>query len=137
MIHKSRKFFTHCFYPLSKKLRFGFVQKKQFEEDLHVLEGKAFLSQKIIRNIRNPQIDLQSKSLRQHLVDMIESTTEVPQPSREFMKSMFTTGISIDRSVFNQNRIQGATQKDESETSLFTFCPTRLVTTQMFEGIHN
>jgi hypothetical protein len=66
---------------------------------------------------------------------MIESTTEVPEPSREFMRSMFTTGIPIDLSVFNQQRIHDATQKKTKKTNLFAFCPTRLVTTQMFEGI--
>ena len=70
--------------------------------------------------------------MRQHLVDMIESTAEVPQPSREFMKSMFTTGIPIDRSVFNQQKIRDATQKKKKN-----LCPTRLITTQIFEGINN
>ena len=111
MIHKSRKFLTHCFSPLSRNLRLSFAQEKQSEEDLNVLEGKAFLSQKIIREIINPQVNLQSKSLRQHLVEMIESTTEVPAPSRDFMKSMFTTGIPIDLRVFNQERIRCATKK--------------------------
>ena len=105
MIHKSRKFLIHCFSPLSRNLRLSFAQEKQSEEDLHVLEGKAFLSQKIIREIKNPQVDIQSKSLRQHLVEMIESTTEVPEASRDFMKSMFTTGIPIDLNIFNQHRI--------------------------------
>jgi hypothetical protein len=68
---------------------------------------------------------------------MIESTTEVPAPSRDFMKSMFTTGIPIDLRVFNQDRISDATQIETNNNKIFTFCPTRLVTTQMFEGIDN
>lgn len=66
---------------------------------------------------------------------MIESTTQVPQTSKEFMKSIFTTGIPINLNVFNQDRIRGDIQADTEEMGLFTFCPTCFVTTQMFQAI--
>jgi hypothetical protein len=68
---------------------------------------------------------------------MIESKTEVPSPSREFMTSMFTTGIEIDKTVFNQARIKKALVENPQEKGAFIFCPTRLVTTQMFNSIKN
>lgn len=68
---------------------------------------------------------------------MIDSTNEVPQPSRDFIKSMFTTGIPVDLDTFDQGRIQSGINPIPSERKLFTFCPTRLVTSQMFEALRN
>jgi hypothetical protein len=50
---------------------------------------------------------------------------------------MFTTGIEIDEKVFDQPRITKAFIKNPQQKGMFIFCPTRLVTTQMFDSIKN
>jgi hypothetical protein len=59
MIHKSRKLLAHCLAPASRNLGFRFCSKPSSDEYLQILEGKAFLSYKIIKEIESPQFDVE------------------------------------------------------------------------------
>ncbi len=58
MIHKSRKLLAHCLAPVSRSLAFRFCSKPS-DEYMQILEGKAFLSYKIIQEIENPQFNVE------------------------------------------------------------------------------
>jgi hypothetical protein len=59
MIHKSRKIFAHFLAPVSRNLAFRFCSKPSLDEYMQILEGKAFLSYKIIKEIENPQFNVE------------------------------------------------------------------------------
>ena len=58
MIHKSKKILAQCLTPISRSPAFRFCSKL-LDEDLQILEGKAFLSYKIIKEIENPQFSVE------------------------------------------------------------------------------
>jgi hypothetical protein len=58
MIRKSKKLLAHCLAPVSRNIAFRFCSKP-LDEYMQILEGKAFLSYKIIKEIENPQFSVE------------------------------------------------------------------------------
>ena len=58
MIHKSKKLLAQCLTPVSRSPAFRFCSKP-LDEYMQIMEGKAFLSYKIIKEIENPQFNVE------------------------------------------------------------------------------
>ena len=116
-----------CLVP---RLRSFFCRKKLSHE-----AQSAIWAERVIHFILNaqPLTSVHSLSLREQILKL-QNPDDLhefePEPKQKVMQ-LFTSGIPLNYSVFNQRRIQSAKQtfsQTQTEGDNFIFCPNILVT---------